>query len=55
MVKLFHVLGSDSACGPGRVRGFYKTILVVLEPRFRRFYKKIFEIVCDMHCIAYKG
>ena len=26
--------------------------LVVSEPRFRRFYKMIIEIVCDMHCIC---
>ena len=28
------------------------TFLVVSEPRFRRFYKMIFEIVYDMHCIC---
>ena len=26
--------------------------LVVSEPRFMQFYKMIFEIVCDMHCIC---
>ena len=26
------------------------TFLVVSEPRFRQFYKMIFEIVYDMHC-----
>ena len=28
------------------------TFLVVSEPRFRRFYKMIFEIVYDIHCIC---
>ena len=28
------------------------TFLVVSEPRFRRFYKMIFETVYDMHCIC---
>ena len=35
----------------GRVRGGV-TFSLVSEPRFRRFYKLIFEIVCDMHCIC---
>ena len=39
---------------PGRVKygGAVRHILVVLVPRYRRFYKMIFEIVCDMHCIC---
>ena len=42
--------------GPSSASGFGTaaravTFLVVLEPRFRRFYKMIFENVYDMHCI----
>ena len=45
--------GEDRVLGSGfglRVRS--GTFLVVLEPWFRRFYKMIFEIVYDMHCIC---
>ena len=47
-------LGLGSASESGRVGygGVGRNILVVSEPRFRRFYKMIFEIVCDMHCIC---
>ena len=34
------------------VRAGTRHILVVSEPRFRRFYKMIFEIAYDMHCIC---
>ena len=49
---------SDSPTGSGRARGSLQ-LLLVSEPRFRRFYKVIlklfvndFEIVYDMHCIC---
>ena len=50
MVKLVRVPISGSASGPGRVRG--ATYLVVSKPGFKLFYKMIFEIVCDVHCIC---
>ena len=50
-------LGSDPPNGLGWERG--ATLKVVLEPRFRRFYKMIlkifvndFEIIYNMHCIC---
>ena len=39
---------------PGQV-GYWGTSfshLVVSKPRFRRLYKMIFEIVCDVHCVC---
>ena len=45
---------TDPVCTLGRVKywGASSSHLVVSEPRFRWFYKMIFEIVCDMHCIC---
>ena len=53
MVKL--VLVPRSSWAFDRVGYGGATYLVVSEPRFRLLYKMIFEIVSDMHCIAYKG
>ena len=50
MVKLVCIPGSGSTSGPRRVQRC-DIFILVSEPRFRRFYKLIFEIVCDMHCI----
>ena len=48
-----HVLGSRFGLRVGTgLEVQAVTFLVISEPRFRRFYKMIFEIVYDMHCIC---
>ena len=43
--------GLGSASGLGTVARAIP-FLVLSEPKFRRFYKMIFEIVYDIHCIC---